>query len=51
MDFEIADKDEYYIKRRERDDNARKMYFEQLERNTLEGLYIRDLLKKEGENA
>ena len=51
IDFEIADKDEYYKKRRERDDNARKMYFEELEQNTLEGLYIRDLMKKEGKNA
>ena len=28
-----------------------KMYFEELEQNTLEGLYIRDLMKKEGKNA
>ena len=44
--FDIADKDEFYVLRKARDDKANRLYFEMLEEDS-DGLYIRDIIKEE----
>ena len=44
--FDIADKDEFYVLRKARDDEANRLYFEMLEEDS-DGLYIRDIIKEE----
>lgn len=42
-----ADSTEYFIKRKTRDNQARKDYLAEFEKEDVEGLYIRDLMRKE----
>ena len=44
--FDIADKDEFYVLRKARDDEANRLYFEMLEEDS-DGLYIREIIKEE----
>lgn len=46
-DYEIAENHIYYEKRIKRDNSARKAYFESLEKEDLNGLFMRDILQKE----
>jgi hypothetical protein len=47
LDYEIADNTIYYAKRKARDDEARSAYFEELENEDLDGIYIRDIIREE----
>lgn len=47
--FNVAEKEEYYVLRKARDDEANKLYYDILEEG-LEGLYIRDIIKEEIKN-
>lgn len=38
---------EYYVKRKKRDNEARNAFLEEMEREDIEGIYIRDLMRKE----
>ena len=42
--FEIATKDQYYILRKSRDDEANRLYFEMLEEES-DGVYIQDIMR------
>lgn len=44
---EPADNSIYYARRKARDDKARNDYFTELEKEDLNGLYIRDIIRKE----
>ena len=46
-DYEIADNIEYYAKRKSRDDEARTAFRAELEKNDLDSLYIRDIIREE----
>lgn len=47
LGYHIADSAEYYVKRKNRDEEARNAFFKELEREDMEGIYIRDLLRRE----
>lgn len=47
LSYEVADNRVYYSKRRKRDDEARHSYFAELEKEDLNGLYMRDLIREE----
>ena len=47
ISYEIADNTEYYAKRKARDDEARAAFRAELERDDLEGLYMRDIIREE----
>ena len=47
LSYEIADNTEYYAKRKARDDEARAAFRAELERDDLEGLYMRDIIREE----
>lgn len=42
-----ADHTEYYVKRKARDDAARMAFCQELEKDDIDGLYIRDLIREE----
>jgi hypothetical protein len=42
--FDIAEKDQYYVLRKARDDEANRLYFEMLEEEN-DGLYIQDIMR------
>jgi hypothetical protein len=42
--FDIAEKEEFYVLRKSRDDEANKLYFEMLEEES-DGLYIQDIIR------
>lgn len=44
--YTIADSTEYYVKRKNRDDKARRAFYAELERQDIEGIYIRDLIRE-----
>lgn len=46
--YSIADSMEYYVKRKNRDDEARKAFFAEMERQNMDGIYIRDLIREGG---
>lgn len=46
VSYEIADNTEYYAKRKARDDEARTAFFAELERDNLDGLYMRDIIRE-----
>lgn len=48
LSFEIADNIEYYARRKARDDEARAAFRAELERDDLEVLYIRDIIREGG---
>lgn len=41
---EQVDHDVYYLKRKERDDKARKAYFDQQDQDIINGIYLRDII-------
>ncbi len=47
ISYEIADNTKYYAKRKARDDEARTAFRKDLERDDLDGLYIRDIIREE----
>ncbi len=49
LDYEVVDNKRYYPKRKQRDEQARKAYLEELEKEEVQGVYIRDLMREEGE--
>lgn len=47
VSYEIADNTVYYAKRKARDDEARSAFREELEKDDLDGLYMRDIVRQE----
>ena len=47
VSYEIADNTVYYAKRKARDDEARAAFRAELEKDDLDGLYIRDIIREE----
>lgn len=47
--FEVAEKDQYYVLRKSRDDEANKLYMEMLEEES-DGLYIQDIIRGDIKN-
>ena len=47
LTYEIADNTVYYAKRKARDEEARAAFFEELERDDVNGLYMRDIIREE----
>lgn len=47
VSYEIADNTEYYAKRKARDDEARASFRAELERDDIDGLYMRDIIREE----
>ena len=47
VSYEIADNTKYYAKRKSRDDEARAAYRTELEKEDLDGLYMRDIIREE----
>ena len=46
IDAEPANNQKYYAKRKQRDDAARESFFAELEKESLDGLYMRDIIQK-----
>ena len=44
---ESADNTIYYARRKKRDDEARNAFFEELEKNDIDGIYMRDIIREE----
>lgn len=47
VSYEAADNTIYYARRKVRDDEARVAYLEELEKEDIEGLYMRDIIREE----
>ena len=47
LSYEIVDNNEYFIKRKNRDDGARKAFYAELENEDLNGLFMRDIIREE----
>ncbi|MBQ8292529.1 MAG: DUF3990 domain-containing protein [Bacilli bacterium] len=47
LSYENVDNNIYYVRRKVRDEEARKAYFKEIEKSDLNGLYIRDIIKME----
>ncbi len=47
VSYEIADNTKYYAKRKARDDEARAVFRAELEKDDLDGLYMRDIIREE----
>lgn len=47
LSYEIADNTKYYAKRKARNEEARAAFFEELEKDDLNGLYMRDIIREE----
>ena len=47
VSYEIADNTKYYAKRKARDDEARTAFRAELEKDDLDGLYMRDIIREE----
>lgn len=47
VSYELADNMEYYAKRKVRDDEARAAFRAEMEKEDLEGLYMRDIIREE----
>lgn len=47
ISYEIADNTEYYAKRKARDDEARAAFRTELDKDGLDGLYVRDIIREE----
>ena len=45
--FESADNNIYYARRKNRDDEARNAFFEELEKEDADGIYMRDIIREE----
>ena len=46
VSYETADNTVYYARRKARDDEARATYLEELEKEDIEGLYMRDIIRE-----
>ena len=44
---ELADNTIYYARRKMRDDNARNAFFAELEKEDIDGIYMRDIIREE----
>ena len=49
--YEVASNNEYYPKRKSRDDEAREAYLKELEENDIEGIYMRDIIRDRMEDS
>lgn len=49
MGYEIADNSEYYPKRKSRDEVAREAFMRELEKDDIEGIFMRDILREKME--
>ena len=47
VSYEVADNTPYYAKRKARDDEARAAFCAELEKDDLNGLYMRDIIREE----
>ena len=47
VSYEVADNTQYYAKRKARDDEARAAFCAELEKDDLNGLYMRDIIREE----
>lgn len=47
IDYTVAESNEYYAKRKARDDEARAAYYKELDKWDLDGLYMRDIIREE----
>ncbi len=47
LSFEMAENSEYYLKRKVRDEQARKDFMKMLEEEDMDGLFMRDIIRKE----
>ena len=47
VSYQVADNTIYYAKRKARDDGARTAYFEELEKEDINGIYMRDMIRGE----
>jgi len=47
VSYEVADNTQYYAKRKARDDEARAAFRAELEKDELNGLYMRDIIREE----
>ena len=47
ISYELADSTEYYAKRKARDDQARAAFRAEMERDDLDSIYIRDIIREE----
>ncbi len=45
--YQIADNTKYFAKKKARDEEAHAAFFEELEKDDLEGLYVRDIIREE----
>ena len=44
---ELADNTIYYTRRKIRDEDARKAFFDELEKEDIDGIYMRDIIREE----
>lgn len=44
--FELADNTIYYARRKKRDDEARNAFYEELEKEDVDGIYMRDIIRE-----
>lgn len=49
IDYEIADNSEYYPKRKARDEEARNAFMKELEKNDIDGIFMRDIIREKME--
>lgn len=47
ISYEKVDSSIYYVKRKTRDDEARRVYLEELDKKDLNGIYMRDIIIEE----
>lgn len=47
LSYEVVDNTKYYARRKTRDEEARAAYRAELERNDIDGLYMRDIIREE----
>lgn len=47
IDYTVANTSEYYAKRKARDDEARAAYYKELEKEDIDGLFMRDIIREE----
>ncbi|MCF0146454.1 MAG: DUF3990 domain-containing protein, partial [Eubacterium sp.] len=46
LDYEVADNAVYYARRKTRDEDARRAYEKESDREDLEGIFMRDIIRK-----
>ena len=50
IDYEVANKEIYYAKRKARDHEARKGFYRELENEDINGIFMRDIIREEMKN-